>query len=226
MIVIGILVVVVMLLVWQISRSTRKHASVQPRGSIRTYHVVGGFANKDAAAELLDNTNKVLIRFLRGLKYKYHIDETDDLQVAHASEHKAIMQAPGDLYAMVNYLLDNYNPDVFYENDPRYTKDTSYTLDKGRAMYICLRNKDDPTRLVDNGTLLFTMLHEMAHIANYRGWGHGQDFWACFKWLLHEAQLAGIYTPVDYAKYPTDFCGLTINWNPLHDSAVPQLWGD
>ncbi len=223
MIVVGALIIVLLVIIW-LSAGARRHTQVQPVGGIRRYHMAGGFDNKNAAAELLDRTNRTLISFLRGLKHKYHIDETDDLQAAHASEHKAIMQAPGDLYGMADYLLDNYNPDVFYENDPRYTKDTSYTLDKGKAMYICLRNKDDPTHLVDEGTLLFTMLHEMAHIANYRGWGHGQDFWACFKWLLHEAQLAGIYVPIDYSKYPTDFCGLTINWNPLLDSAVPQLW--
>jgi hypothetical protein len=190
----------------------------------RKWNVVSDYENSDAAAQLIARTNATLIEFMRTLKRKYHIDEPDDIIAEHAAEHQVAIESPNDLYNIVDHLLDNYNPDSFYENDPRRSQDTSYTINKGDAMYICLRQRSDPRRLVDENTLLFTMLHEIAHIANYRGWGHGNDFWACFKFILHEAQLAGIYHPVDYAKHPVDFCGLLINWNPLFDDSVQQLW--
>ncbi len=224
MIYIGILVAIVIIAIYILGH--KKWVRVGP--GIRKWNVVGDYENSDEAARLLDKTNKTLIEFMRGLKHKYHIDETDDVSEAHHgdkySSHNRIVNAPNDLYNIIDHLLDDYNPDVFYENDPRYTSETSYTIDKGRAMYICLRNKSDPHTLVDENTLLFTMLHEISHIANYRGWGHGNDFWACFKFILHEAQLAGIYQPVDYARHPTVFCGLVINYNPLLDDSVAQLW--
>lgn len=193
---------------------------------LRKWNVVSDYENSDEAALLIARTNATIIEFLRSLKIKYHIDEPDDIIAEHPADHNRVISAPNDLYNIIDHLLDNYNPDVFYENDPRRSPDTSYTINKGDAMYICLRRRDNPHQLVDENTLLFTMLHEISHIANYRGWGHGNDFWACFKFILHEAELAGIYRPVDYAKYPVDFCGLLINWNPLFDKSVSQLWID
>jgi hypothetical protein len=158
------------------------------------------------------------------LRKKYHIDEPDDVIAAEGDAHQRAIQLPNDLYQIIDHLLDNYNPDVFYENDPRYSTETSYTVNKGDSMYICLRRKDDPTKLVDENILFFAHLHESAHIANYRGWGHENDFWAVFKFLLHEAQLCGVYVPTNYAKAPVDFCGLKVNYSPLYDASVPSLW--
>ncbi len=216
-VVIGLIIVIIILVVF------RTRYTVVQSGR-RRWHVVSDYDNNKQAAQLLARTNAVIIEFLRALKKKYHIDETADTIAEHPADHSRVVNAPNDLYNMIDHLLDNYNPDMFFENDPRYTSDTSYTLNKGDAMYICLRRRDNPEQLVDENVLLFTMLHEMAHIANYRGWGHGNDFWACFKFILHEAQIAGLYHPVDYAKYPVDFCGMTINWNPLFDKSVPELW--
>lgn len=218
-ILIAILIVVIIIIVAAFG-ARHSVVSVGPR----RWHVAGGFDNQARAADILARTNSTIIEFLRALKKKYHIDEPDDVVAEHPAEHGRVINAPNDLHNMIDHLLDNYNPDVFFENDPRYTADTSYTLNKGDAIYICLRRRDNPEQFVDEDVLLFTMLHEMAHIANYRGWGHGNDFWACFKFILHEAQVAGIYRPVDYAKHPVDFCGLALNWNPLFDSSVPELW--
>lgn len=221
-----IIILLIVVLISKYGPGLRKWKRVGP--GARKWNVVGDYENSEDAARLLERTNRTIIGFLRGLKHKYHIDETDDIAAVHSgdrfSDHNRMVNAGADLYNIIDHLLDNYNPDVFFENDPRCTSDTSYTLDKGRAMYICLRNKDKPDTLVDESTLLFTMLHEISHIANYRGWGHGNDFWACFKFILHEAQLAGIYHPIDYTRYPTNFCGLVINWNPLLDDSVPKLW--
>jgi hypothetical protein len=194
------------------------------RAGVREWNVIGGFNNKREAAELLAQTNATMIEFFRYLKKKYHIDEPDDVIAAEGNEHSELINHPGDVYNIVDYLLDNYNPDVFYENDPRHTKETSYTLNKGSAMYICLRKKNIPNKLVDKNILLFVMLHEASHIAYYRGWGHNDGFWTTFKFILHEATLAGIYTPVDYSKYPVNYCGLNVSYNPLFDDSLPNIW--
>lgn len=208
-----VIVVVIVLLFW------RNHYERVLVGA-REWKVVGGYQNAADAARLLARVNARMIEFMRFLRRKYHIDETDDVITAEGSRHVG----GGELREMVGIMLDNYNPDKFYENDPRFSQDTSYTLNKGSSMYVCLRDRDHPDRLVDEDTLLFTMIHEAAHIANYRGWGHGADFWEIFKFLLHEAAESGVYHPVDYSKHPVTFCGLRIPWNPLFDPSVKEIW--
>lgn len=181
-------------------------------GGGRSWKVIGSFSNKKEAANLLSNINITLIKFMKYLKNKYQID----LPGANPRKTRT--------WKIVDYLLDNYNPDHFYENDPRWTTTTSYTINKGDSVYICMRNKNKPDQLIDIDTMLFVMLHEMSHIGNFDGWGHDKQFWTVFKFILYEATLAGIYKPVDYQKYPRVYCGLTINYNPLYDTALDSLW--
>lgn len=200
----------------------------------RSWNMVGGFDNTADAAALLASVHADMITFMRALKHKYHIDEPDDTHTGAAqggaantsdSAQRAHMRIRNSALArMADYLLDNYNPDVFYENRPNGGAETSYTINKGAAMYICLRDARDPTKLVDRDLLKFVLLHEMAHIANYSGWGHDEQFWTVFKWLLHEAQSAGVYTPVDYARTPQDYCGLLVYYQPLFDKKLRSLW--
>jgi len=78
--------------------------------------------------------------------------------------------------------------------------------------------------LEDIETVFFVMLHECAHIANYNGWGHDTRFWTVFKFIIHEAVLAGVYTPIDYAKHPKEYCGISVYYQPLFDDALSNLW--
>lgn len=198
--------------------------TIQVEANDRNWNVSAGYDNATDAANLLSATHRSMIDFMRTLKKKYHIDEPLDYITDHHSEHNNIINDPRDTYNIINHLLDNYNPDVFYENDPRFSTDTSYTKDKGASMHICLRRKDNPSQLVDAGILKFVMLHEMSHIANYNGWGHERDFWMVFKFILHEAKQAGCYEPIDYSKYPIDYCGLFVNYSPYFNDELPCLW--
>jgi hypothetical protein len=67
------------------------------------------------------------------------------------------------------------------------------------------------------------MLHEMAHIGNYNGWGHNKRFWSVFKFLLEEAKESKIYKPINWADYPTKYCGLDVKYNPLFDNTVMSI---
>ena len=184
------------------------HASyVRVEGGTRIWSVMP-YSNSTDAAKLLDMTNARMIEILRHIKKKYAIDQPG------APTHTSTVQRICDT------LLDNYNPDVFRENDPVTGSGTSYTLNKGSKMMICLRSKADPNVLVDPNVLLFVVLHESAHIANYRSWQHDDIFWSTFKFLLQEAQESGVYVPVDYASNPVVYCGMTIDYNPLFDASL------
>lgn len=210
----AIVVLVILYLIWSTARYTKVPAGVHQ------WSVVRDFDNNREAADLLARVNSRMIEFMRYLRRKYHIAEDDATIGSEGAGHWAIVRSPGDLHNIVSHMLRNYNPEAFYENDPRFTSDTSYTVAKGRAMYVCLRQKENPMQLVDEDVLLFTMIHEASHIANYQGWAHGRDFWSVFKFMLQEATASGVYRPVDYAKQPVKFCGLLVNYNPLFDSSV------
>jgi hypothetical protein len=183
------------------------------------WNVAGGYKNSTESAKLLKDVNESIMRFLRYLKAKYRIDETDDQEALNGPNSQS-----AKLRDKVGMVLANYNPESIAENDPVKSGGTSYTVDKGKKMYICTRSKNDPNKLTDRDTLLFVILHEISHIANFNGWGHGQDFWETFAFILHEAEISGIYSPVNYAATPVNYCGMVVNHNPLFDRSIAKIW--
>jgi hypothetical protein len=115
-------------------------------------------------------------------------------------------------------LVQRYRPDSILENSVT-SKDTSYSENKGEKIVICLRDKNDPPAypFVDMNTVMFVVLHEMAHLmtAELSSGKHTPEFWANFRRLLEDASRIGIYTPVNYSKSPVDYCGMKITDSPL-----------
>ncbi len=96
---------------------------------------------------------------------------------------------------------------------------TSFTIDK-EYMHICLRTRDSKEQLYDINTLMYVVIHELAHMANYSKSGspiegHGPEFIDKFKFLLQKSIDLGIYRYQDYAKSPKEYCGITIYKNVL-----------
>lgn len=115
---------------------------------------------------------------------------------------------PGD--ARILRLNQNFNPDNMREgiDNPKYT---SYSVNKGEQIVLCLRTKD---KLVDINTMMFVVLHELAHIVTV-SIGHTEEFWENFKWILEESINIGIYVKQDFAKENVEYCGMTITDTPL-----------
>ena len=110
----------------------------------------------------------------------------------------------------VQDLIDNYNPRALSETLPG-SKYTSYSVNKGEKISICIRTNDE--LFIDDNTILFVVIHELAHVMTEEV-GHTPLFWSNMKYLLEEGKKAGIYSPVDYRKNPTDYCGMEINTTP------------
>ena len=110
----------------------------------------------------------------------------------------------------VEMLKDNYKPDRVSEgiDTPGYT---SYSINKGEQIVLCLRNKD---KLMDINTMTFVVLHEFAHLAT-ESIGHTEEFWINFKWILEESINIGIYTRQDFKNKNVDYCGIKITSTPL-----------
>jgi hypothetical protein len=222
--IVGIIIIILVLLYYYYTSHEYADVYLVTNGVPRIWKMASGYSNTEDAAKLLATTNASMVDFMGKLGKKYHINETDDQIAKEGGAHSRVVGLPNDLYRRVENLLDRYNPEQFYENDPKMSSKTSYTINKGDKMHICLRDRNNPDKLIDPNLLMFVHLHECAHIANYNNIGHEPQFWEVFKFILHEAVLAGIYTPVDYSKAPMDFCGLHVNHNPLFDPTIRQIW--
>ena len=112
-------------------------------------------------------------------------------------------------------LVEGFNTKKINETLPT-SELTAYSENKGEKIAFCLNQRKNGSKLIDINTLTFVALHELSHIAT-ESVGHKQDFWQNFKWILQNAKEAGIYSPVDYKKYPQEYCGMDINDNPYYD---------
>jgi predicted metal-dependent hydrolase len=113
----------------------------------------------------------------------------------------------------VQRLVDNFNPNRIVETLPT-SEFTAYSEGKGVKLAFCLRKHKNEMKLIDINTLTFVALHELSHLMT-ESIGHKQEFWNNFKFMLKHAADESIYEPIDYAKSPTDYCGLMIDDNPL-----------
>tara|TARA_Y200000002_G_C22688787_1_gene667211 strand:+ start:2329 stop:2928 length:600 start_codon:yes stop_codon:yes gene_type:complete len=116
----------------------------------------------------------------------------------------------------VKRLVENFNPKKIMETLP--TSDfTAYSENKGEKIAFCLnKDKHNNEDLIDEKTLTFVAIHELAHVAS-KSIGHKSEFWENFKFLLENAEEAGIHSPVDYKNNPQEYCGMKIHDNPYYD---------
>ena len=113
----------------------------------------------------------------------------------------------------VKRLVKNFNSNKIVETLPT-SEFTAYSENKGRKIAFCLnKKKEDNNNLIDQNTLMFVAIHEMAHITTL-SIGHNKEFWDNFRYLLIKAKECKVYEPVDYSKNQTEYCGMTISDNP------------
>ena len=115
----------------------------------------------------------------------------------------------------VKRLIKGYDPQRIYETLPT-SKYTAYSENKGEKLAFCLDTERSGGQLIDENTLTFVALHELAHVAT-ESIGHTDEYWKNFKFLLEEAVELGIYEPIDYKKKPQRYCGTNITDNPYYD---------
>lgn len=113
-------------------------------------------------------------------------------------------------------LNKNFNPDTIKENLPNSTL-TSYTENKGQSISLCVNTtKTNKNELIDENTLMFVLIHELAHCST-KTIGHQPDFWNFFKFLLKEAVIINVYSPQNYKKSPKPYCGIKLTDSPYYD---------
>lgn len=115
----------------------------------------------------------------------------------------------------VQRLAQRFDPTRFMETLPTSIH-TAYSENKGESVAFCLNKYKNSNKLIDQHTLTYVAIHEMAHIMTVEE-GHPRVFWVNFKFLLENAKSAGIHEPRDYKNRPQPYCGMTITDNPYFD---------
>jgi predicted metal-dependent hydrolase len=169
------------------------------------YKVLADYSDAQEAADILSEINKKNRDLIRFMQQKYAAGE------CHSTE--ADCRRGRDLAAKMH---KRYQPDRLEENNPVDKNNTSYTENKGDKVALCLREKQSGANsLHDMNIIEFVDLHEMAHIAS-EGYGHEDEFWDNFSYILKNAKEARIHEPVDYAANPINYCGLDVKYSPFY----------
>jgi hypothetical protein len=108
----------------------------------------------------------------------------------------------------VKRLFENFNPNNISEGSAE-SGYTSYSVNKGERIILCIRQKDAEDSFVDRNVMAYIFFHELAHLAT-SSIGHDQEFWDNFKFLLTEAMSLGLYKKVDFANNPQSYCGIKV----------------
>ena len=172
----------------------------------RNYSISKSFDDKQLASDTLSKLHSFICTFLDYIKSKY------------LNQPSLISK---DKKEFIKRILNNYNPDTLYENNPYNGKETSFVINKGDKFGVCLREKitETPNKIHMINTLQFVVLHEITHIGTIQ-YGHGDEFWQRFKFLLIEAEQSGLYHPINYKKFPVNYCGLSVSSNPYFDKVL------
>lgn len=141
--------------------------------------------------------------------------ETDNSASEYPPRHEF-----GRRVMIARLLKSRYRPGELIENHPSGTTNTSYVMNKGTIMSICLREKQSgQNNLHSRDILRFVTLHELSHIGTMLT-GHETGFWKNFKVILQEAAEIGFPTPCFSASDPQPYCGISVTYNPMY-SALP-----
>ena len=166
---------------------------------------------------------KCIVSQVDGNKYcvreRHKLQEAADLLATVTNKCKDLKDYLNDNYEdeeSVQRLVKGFRKTNIKETLPT-SKFTAYSENKGEKLAFCLnKKKKDNRNLIDEHTLMFVAIHEMAHIMT-ESIGHKQEFWDNFQYLLEKAEEANIHKPTDYKNEPQEYCGMTITDNPYYD---------
>lgn len=112
----------------------------------------------------------------------------------------------------INQFCNRIKKLTLQENSPSGNY-TSYTVNKGDEIALCLRSKNTG-ELHDINLVMYVVLHELAHVACPEI-DHTPLFKKIFVFFLKISIYLKIYKKVDYQINPHEYCGLIIRENLL-----------
>jgi hypothetical protein len=159
-------------------------------------YLVRNLPDKQDAADRLARVRGKLIQLREYLKNKYY-------------DKKFVKQ-----------MIDNFDCSAqrFSESTPD-AQYTSYSVNKGEKIFMCLRQRDEKENLVQENVIVFVALHEMSHVGT-SSIGHTPEFWNHFAWILEQAEELGVYKYTNFSAHPVEYCGVHITDSPKYKETV------
>jgi hypothetical protein len=165
---------------------------------------------------------KCIVSTVDGDKYcvreRKNVQQASDLLAKTTDKMKKVVEYVKEKHSEkenVKRLVKRFNPRKIVETLPT-SQYTAYSENKGQKIAFCLnKEKENNNNLIDENTLMFVALHEMAHVAS-KSIGHNTEFWDNFRFLIEQADDAGLYKPVDYSAANEEYCGMTITSSPYY----------
>lgn len=160
------------------------------------YYMVRDLSDKYVAVNLLSTLRNNIINLIRHLESKKNTDykeyEKYITQLSERIKDVTISETKGD-----------------EENDETKENVTSYSINKGEELVLCLRSKKDWNKFHKINLIMYVMLHEISHIACPE-YGHGPLYKKIFAFITRTAIELKIYEYVDYSSHPEEYCGIMI----------------
>jgi hypothetical protein len=210
----AILIIIISILIYysyKIIRLKYDKFSIDHNSSIytekdgRKYYVHNMHDNMQVAADMFAEINKVTTEIIEYIYYNYK--DSPNIRKRNVAKN----------------LMARYDVNNLRENSPlNIERDTSYTINKGDIIAICIRSGREHNEIHDFSTITFVVLHEITHLS-IAAYDHPDEFWEVFKFILIEAEDGGFYTSPDFLRYPREYCGIKINYNPRYDQAIALL---
>jgi hypothetical protein len=119
---------------------------------------------------------------------------------------------------VIERLTKNFNPNSLWESSS-FHKGTSYSLNKGEKIVLCLRQKEDNS-FVPMNTMLYVLLHELTHLGTVEDYPHSPVFDKNFRFVLKEAVDQKLYQYEPYHEQPVVYCGKLISDTPLRQGSI------
>jgi hypothetical protein len=170
----------------------------------------------------LQNIDLLIIEGLDGNQY-YVRDQQDKNEAV-----KILSDLRQNLKKLINFIEENSANDKEYhiykdninsiknkidevviKETPSNSSYTSYSVNKGEELYLCIRSKN--TNKIHNiNDLLYVAIHEVAHIGCPEI-GHTDLFFKINLYLLKKAVEFNLYKYDNYNNKPREYCGINLN---------------
>jgi len=170
----------------------------------------------------LQNVDLLIIEGIDGNNYYVRNDDNKDEAVKILSELRE------NLKKLINFIEENSANDkeyyiykdninsiknkideVIIKETPSNSSYTSYSVNKGEELYLCIRSKKT-NKIHDINDLLYVAIHEIAHIGCPEI-GHTDLFFKINLYLLKKAIEFNLYKYDDYNNKPREYCGINLN---------------
>ena len=184
-----ILIIIFIIYKWNYSQMTYVKSSID-----NNFYRVRDLPDKQIAANMLA---KIRINIINLVDY---MDKNKDIKYKDYKEN-------------IDRLKNKIELVNFSENNGK-GKETSYSVNKGDELVLCLRSKVDYDKFHDINIIYYVVLHEISHIASpfyepeFKG--HGPQFKRVFGFLTGIAIELNLYNKIDFNKKPEEYCGMYI----------------